>query len=65
MQAERVLSDFTTAFLNRDRAGMEACSFYEPRNFSKEKGYKMLDAQIKALDVANDIHRQTFVAAGT
>ena len=44
--AERVLSDFTTAFLNRDRAGMESCSFYEPRNFSKEKVYEMLDAQI-------------------
>ena len=60
--AERVLSDFTTAFLNRDRAGMEDCSFYEPRNFSKEKGYEMLDKQVKVLDIANDIHRKTFGA---
>ena len=61
--AERVLSDFTAAFLNRDRAGMEGCSFYEPRNFSKEKGYEMLDKQVAVLDIANDIHRKTFGAA--
>lgn len=61
--AEKVLKTFAVAFLNRDRAGMESCSFYEERNFTKEKGYAMLDNQIAVLDVANDVYRQTFGAS--
>lgn len=54
-----VVNEFMVAYVNRDRQGMEHCSFYEERQFTKDTGFEMLDKQMEIWDGILEILRQS------
>ncbi|MBQ6131931.1 MAG: hypothetical protein IJL12_06280 [Selenomonadaceae bacterium] len=56
---KNVVNEFMAAYVSRDRQGMEYCSFYEERQFTKNKGFELLDTQMEVWDTTLDILRQS------
>ena len=57
-EIKNVINDFMTAFVKRDRQGMELCSFCESRAYDVNTVFEMLNNQIQIWDTVLDIIKQ-------